>query len=91
MPDSRMSGTLALERHLPKRRYSTPAGWHDQAGAARFMGVTVATIRRWSRKQAGALPFYRIGHRALYREEDLRTWLEAHRVVNPINDNRRAA
>ena len=86
-----MSGALALERHLTTRKYSTPAGWLDQAGAARFMGCTVATIRRWSRKQAGALPFYRIGNRALYRETDLREWLEAHRVVDPINDNRRAA
>ena len=65
---------------MSKRNYSTPAGWLDQAGAANFMGVTVATVRRWSRKQKGGLLYYRIGQRALYRETDMRAWIEAHRV-----------
>jgi len=76
---------------LATRTYSTPAGWLDQSAAAKFLGVTVATIRRRSRpapprhgKAAGPtrvpIPFYRIGHRALYREHDLRAWLEAQRV-----------
>ena len=70
------------------RHYSTPTGWQDQAGAAAFLGVTVATVRRWSRRDG--LPFYRIGHRALYREKDLTDWLEARREVHHANDNRRA-
>lgn len=70
------------------RKYSTPPGWLDQEGAAKFLGVTVATVRRWSRREG--LAFYRIGHRALYRETDLRAWLEARREVHHANDNRRA-
>jgi excisionase family DNA binding protein len=62
---------------MSKRTYSVPPGWHDQASAAVALGVTVATIRR---RHKQGLAFYRVGGRALYRDQDLDAWLEARRV-----------
>ena len=79
MSDSRMVGRESHrgEALSTRRRYSTPAGWYDQSGAAKHMGVTVATIRR---RHKQGLAHYRIGGRALYREADLTAWLEVRRV-----------
>lgn len=51
----------------------------SQAEAVDFLGVNDMTLRKWVRE--GKVPAYKISTRALrYRPEELRSFLERHRV-----------
>lgn len=63
---------------------AVPSGpWMSSEEAAEYLGVDATTLRAWRLSGRYALPFYRIGTRAVrYRKEDLDAWM-AKRVHRP--------
>ena len=50
--------------------------------AAELLRAPVATLRYWRHLGTGPRSF-RLGHRVLYRADDLRSWIETQRGVSP--------
>ncbi|MGA2378433.1 MAG: helix-turn-helix domain-containing protein [Spirochaetia bacterium] len=46
--------------------------------AAAFLGISTSEI--YKQTSAKTIPFFKVGKRVLFSEEDLKSWLEAHRV-----------
>lgn len=44
----------------------------DVSGAAKFLGVSVATIRKWVLTRH--IPFYKMGSRVTFDTDELRDW-----------------
>jgi len=57
----------------------TEAMCFDEKWAARVIGVSVQTIRRW-RYDGGGPDFLRLGGSIRYREADVEKWMAAQRV-----------
>lgn len=51
----------------------------NEREAAKFLGVSTATLRRHRWLKTGP-SFIKLGSRVVYEEADLRAYLEAHRV-----------
>lgn len=49
--------------------------------AAKFLGVSFATLENDAVTQRLSVPFYKIGKRVYYRRSDLESWVEARRVA----------
>lgn len=45
--------------------------------AAAYLGVSVWTLNAWASRGGVALPFYRVGRRAMYKQSDVLAFLEA--------------
>lgn len=45
--------------------------------AASYLGVSVWTLNAWASRGGVALPFYRVGRRAMYKQSDVLAFLEA--------------
>ena len=58
---------------LPKSRGETVGEYVDIAGAARILGVSVATLRTWRRMDKGPVSFKCRG-RILYDTADIHSW-----------------
>lgn len=52
----------------------------NQATAARYLGVSAETLRRWARANRGPRRSEH-SHRVRYRISDLEAWLDAHAVT----------
>lgn len=70
------------------RRESSPAGKSDQGDhrylltvkeASGWLGISVFTIYSWA--QGRKLPHYKIGKRVMFSKDELKRWLEEHRVT----------
>ncbi len=47
--------------------------WLTTGQAAQYLGVSIATIRRWAK--AGQIPHYRIGTTRRFKTQELEVWL----------------
>ena len=52
----------------------------SRSEAAQYLGLSPNTLARWAVDGTHALPYYRIGNRALYEKSDLDALLSRHRV-----------
>ena len=63
---------------------NTPEPFIDIEAAARFLGITVAAIRKW--REGGQMPFpcYNIGRRLGFRLSELNAWAESQAFGNAV-------
>ena len=48
--------------------------------AAAYLGVAEATLNKWASVGSPAIPYYRVGKKAVYDRSDLDRFLARHRV-----------
>lgn len=70
---------MATTPNLPSTdwRLVTPAVF-DTQGAARYLGVSPATLATWRCTNEVRVPFVRLGRRVAYRRIDLDAFLASH-------------
>ncbi len=56
---------------------------------AKYLGVPLATLRRWRYRSTGPRGI-RVGKHVRYRRDDVESWLDAH-ADQPVNSPRAAA
>jgi predicted DNA-binding transcriptional regulator AlpA len=67
-----------------------PAHVFDERGAARYTGVSQATLRLWRTKDEGP-PYFKAGQKLVrYRRSDLDLWIES-RIEKPADSGMSSA
>ncbi len=54
-----------------------------RAEAADYLGVRKQTLGAWATTNRYALPYIRVGRKAMYRRADLDAWLASRTVTHP--------
>lgn len=67
-----------------------PDGTMRRRDVAQLLGVSQATVESWAKRGIGP-PFRRVGGRAYYRADDVRTWAERRARAAPALPSREHA